>query len=96
MPSPAGWRELPCARCGRRVEGIGFGELCPDCAEARRARADRLGRRSALAATAVVALWGIFGISRAPLARTYAAAAVIATYLIVRRVVQRVAQEVLK
>lgn len=96
MPSPAGWRELPCRRCGRRTEGIGFGDLCPDCSAEVRGRADRLGRRSALVATGLVALWGIFGISRTPLARTYAAAAVIATYLIVRRVVQRVAQEVLK
>lgn len=96
MPSPVGWPELPCARCGTRIAGIDFGEICPECAAALQARAGQLGRRSALAATVVVALWGIFGISRAPLARTYAAAAVIATYLIVRRVVERIALEVLK
>lgn len=96
MPSPAGWRELPCARCGKRTEGIDFGELCPDCKGEIHGRADRLGRRSALAATLLVALWALVGISRAPLARMYAAAAVIATYLIVRRVVQRIALEVLK
>lgn len=96
MPSPAGWRELPCARCGRRTEGIDFGDLCADCNGEIHRRADRLGRRAALAATAAVALWALLGISRAPLARMYAAAAVIATYLIVRRVVQRIALEVLK
>ncbi|MGH7590640.1 MAG: hypothetical protein ACREL2_04320 [Gemmatimonadales bacterium] len=96
MPSPVGWPELPCARCGNRTAGIDFGELCPDCTMALKAQAGKLGRRAALAATAVVALWGIFGISRAPLARSYAAAAVIATYLIVRRVVERIALEMLK
>ncbi|MGH7590119.1 MAG: hypothetical protein ACREL2_01660 [Gemmatimonadales bacterium] len=96
MPSPVGWPELPCARCGRRTPGIEFGAICPDCTAALKARAGKLGRRAALAATVVVALWGIFGISRAPLARSYAAAAVIATYLIVRRVVERIALEMLK
>ena len=96
MPSPAGWRELPCVRCGKRTEGIDFGELCPDCKAEVHHRADLLGRRSALAATLLVALWALVGISRAPLARMYAAVAVIATYLIVRRVVERIAREVLK
>ncbi|MGH7590137.1 MAG: hypothetical protein ACREL2_01750 [Gemmatimonadales bacterium] len=96
MPSPVGWPELPCARCGRRTPGIDFGQTCPDCTAAVRAQAGKLARRAALAATVAVALWGIFGISRAPLARSYAAAAVIATYLIVRRVVERIALEMLK
>jgi hypothetical protein len=96
MPSPVGWPELPCARCGARIAGIDFGELCPECTAELKRQAGTLGRRAALAATVGVALWGIFGISRAPLARTYAAAAVIATYLIVRRVVERIALEVLK
>lgn len=96
MPSPVGWPELPCARCGARTAGIDFGELCADCKADVQVRAARLGRRAALAATGLVALWGIFGVSRAPLARMYAAAAVIATYLIVRRVVERVAREAFK
>ena len=96
MPSPVGWPELPCARCGARTAGIDFGALCPDCMAALKAQAQKLGRRAALAATVAVALWGILGVSRAPLARTYAGAAVIATYLIVRRLVERIALEVLK
>lgn len=96
MPSPAGWRELPCAHCGTRTAGIGFGELCPDCTVAIKGRADRLSRRAALAATALVMLWALLGISRAPLPRMYAAIAVLATYLIVRRVVQRIALEAFK
>ncbi|MFI5236087.1 MAG: hypothetical protein ACHQXA_10275 [Gemmatimonadales bacterium] len=96
MPSPAGWAELPCGRCGARTAGIDFGELCPDCRALIKHQARRLARRSALAATAAVTLWALFSISRAPLARFYAAVAVIATYLIVRRVVERIAREVLK
>jgi hypothetical protein len=96
MPSPAGWPELPCVRCGRRTAGIDFGERCPDCTAELRARARILGSRSAVVATLAVALWAAFGVPSNPLARAYAWMAVLATYLIVRRIVERVAMEVLK
>ena len=37
MPSLGGLPEVPCAKCGERVAGLPWGELCPEC------RAERSG-----------------------------------------------------
>jgi hypothetical protein len=71
--------EVPCVRCGRRVWGLGWGELCPECLAERKTRA-------------YVAL----RMSGAPMARLYGAIAVLATYIIVRRIATQIAMEYLK
>jgi len=96
MPSPAGWAEVPCAKCGKKVPGIDFGEYCPECAGERDGRARRLARNLSLAATALTALYVLLFTPNQGLARAYGWIAVIASLLIVRRVAFRVAREFLK
>jgi len=96
MPSPAGWGELPCARCGTRVAGIDFGEFCPACAADRDARARKLSHRISLSAAVLVALYVLLFVPRYGLAQAYGWIAVVATLMIARRVTFRVAREFLK
>jgi len=97
MPSPAGWAEVPCARCGTRVAGIDFGEFCPTCAADREGRAQKLAHRISLSATVLVALYVLLFVPRTSgLAQAYGWIAVVATLMIVRRVTLRVAREFLK
>ena len=96
MPSLSGLPEVPCARCGRRIRGLGWGELCPDCLAERRRRANRLASRISLAATVLMAAYVAFRVSAAPMDRLYGAIAVLATYIIVRRIASRIAMEFLK
>lgn len=95
MLSPSGWGEVPCARCGARVEGLGWGELCPACRSERQRRANRLARRISLLATLLVGLYAVFRLPPLPIARVYGVIAVLVTYIVVRKVVQRVAIEFL-
>jgi hypothetical protein len=95
MLSPSGWPEVPCARCGKRVTGIQWGDLCPDCRAERLCRANRLAQRISLPATFLVGLYVVLRIPPLPLARVYGAIAVLVTYIVVRKIVQRVAMEVL-
>ena len=95
MPSPGGLPEVPCAKCERRVRGLPWGELCPDCRAERARRASRLAHRISLAATALMAAYVAFRVSGAPAARLYGAIAVVAVYIIVRRIATRVAMEYL-
>jgi hypothetical protein len=87
--------EVPCAKCERRVAGLPWGELCPDCLAARRKRASRLAQWVALAATALTALYVALRLPPDPTARYYGALAVAATYILVRRIAARVALELL-
>jgi hypothetical protein len=96
MLSPGGLPEVPCARCGRRVSGLPWGELCPDCRAERARRASRLGGRISLAATALMAAYVALRLSPDPNSRFYGALAVVATYIIVRRIAVRIAMETLK
>ncbi len=96
MPSLAGWPpEVPCVSCGARVAGLAWGDRCPACRAARLARANRLARRISLAATLLVGLYVFWRTPPLPLARLYGAIAVLATYIIVRQIVQRLALELL-
>jgi hypothetical protein len=95
MPSPAGWREVPCIECGRFVAGIGFAERCPECLERRKARASRLSGRVAIVATILAAAWVFWHLPNNSLARWYAGVAIGATYLLVRLIVKRIAMEAL-
>ena len=96
MLSPSGLPEVPCARCQRRLRGLAWGDLCPECRTEREGRASRVGRRISLAATVLMAGYVAFRMPADPMARTYAAIAVLATYIIVRRIATRVAMEYLK
>jgi hypothetical protein len=91
-----GQPEVPCVRCGRRVWGLGWGELCPECLSERRARARRLAGRISLAATVLMAAYVALRMSGAPMARLYGAIAVLATYIIVRRIATQIAMEYMK
>jgi len=95
MPWPSGWGEVPCARCGARVEGIAWGTLCPACRTERTHRANRLASRISLPATALVALYVMLRTPPIPLARIYGVIAVLVTYIVVRKLGQRVAIEFL-
>jgi hypothetical protein len=96
VPSPAGWREVPCIECGEFVANINFGDRCPDCHARRVARAQRIARRSALAATGLAAAWVLWRTPTSPLGRWYSGLSVALTYLLVRLIAGRIAMEVLK
>jgi hypothetical protein len=96
MLSPGGRPEVPCVKCERRVVGLAWGDLCPQCHAERARRASRLAIRISLAATILMGLYVAFRMPPEPLARIYGAVAVLATYIIVRRLVGRVAMEIMK
>ena len=95
MPLLSGLPEVPCAKCQRRIRGLGWGELCPDCLAERKRRASRLAHRISLAATVLMAVYVAFRLPGDPSSRLYGAVAVLATYIIVRRVASRAAMEFL-
>ena len=95
MPLPSGLPEVPCVKCGRRIRGLGWGELCPDCLGERKQRANRLANRISLAATVLMAAYVAIRMTATPMARLYGGIAVLATYIIVRRIVTQVAMEYL-
>ena len=96
MPSPAGWAEVPCAKCGARTPDIDFGEYCPACAAERDGRAKSLALYGSLGATMLVMTYVLVFVPKSGLAQAYGWIAVIATLMIVRRVTFRVAREFLK
>ena len=95
MRLPGGLPEVPCPKCERRVPGLPWGELCPDCRGERQRRANRLAHRISLAATALMAAYVAIRLPGDPTSRLYGAIAVLATYIIVRRVASRAAMEFL-
>jgi len=92
---PGGLPEVPCAKCERRVAGLPWGELCPECRADRHRRATRLAHRISLAATALMTAYVAFRLPGDPMSRLYGAIVVLATYIIVRRVASRAAMEFL-
>jgi hypothetical protein len=96
MLSRGGLPEVPCPRCGERVVGLAWGDLCPSCRAERSRRASRLANRISLAATLLMGLYVALTMPRDPMARIYGAVAVLATYIIVRRIASRVAMETIK
>ncbi|MFI5209924.1 MAG: hypothetical protein ACHQ2E_05725 [Gemmatimonadales bacterium] len=90
----AGSPEAPCTRCGARIAGLALGDRCPDCNRQLRRRASRLAGRISLLATLLVALDVYFRMPQMPLLRIYGAIAILATYVLVRQIVSRVAFEV--
>jgi hypothetical protein len=94
--SRGGLPEVPCARCGERFVGLAWGELCPRCRAERSRRASKVGSRISLAATLLMGLYVALTLPPDPMARIYGAVAVLATYIIVRRIASRVAMETMK
>ena len=95
MPLLSGLPEVPCVRCGTRIRGLRWGERCPECLAERKGRARRLAARISLAATVLMAAYVAIRVPAAPMARLYSAIAVLATYIIVRRIATLVAMEYL-
>jgi hypothetical protein len=96
MPSLGGLPEVPCVRCQRRFRGLPWGEMCPDCLAERKRRASRLASRISLAASVLMAAYVAVRVPGDPMARLYGGIAVLATYIIVRRIATLVAMEYLK
>ena len=96
MLSRGGLPEVPCARCERRVVGLAWGDLCPQCRAERSRRASRIANRISLAATLLMGVYVALTMPHDPMARSYGAIGVLATYIIVRRIASRVAMETLK
>jgi hypothetical protein len=92
----SGLPEVPCAKCGRRIRGLSWGSLCPDCRAERQRRASRVGRRISLAAALLMAAYVVLRMPPDSMARLYAGIAVLATYIIVRLIATRGAMEYLK
>ena len=78
------------------MRGLRWGDLCPDCLAERRQRARRLASRISLAATVLMAAYVALRVSADPMDRLYGGIAVLATYIIVRRIATHVAMEFLK
>jgi hypothetical protein len=95
MRLPSGWAEVPCARCGTHVAGLGWGELCDACLKERKRRANRISGIISLAGTALTAAYVALRFPAIPSARLYAAVLVVAVYIILRRIAGRVALAVL-
>jgi hypothetical protein len=96
MRWPGGLPDVPCARCGRRVSGLALGDRCLECTTQLRRRASRLGGRIALAATVITAIFVAARLPPDPTARYYGILAVAVTYILVRRIAQRIAMEVMR
>jgi hypothetical protein len=96
MPSPVGWREVPCIECGDFVAGINFAERCAACQARRMRRADRLASRAAIGAAILAAAWSLWALPHTPMLRWWAGLAIGSSFLLVRLIVKRVAMEVLR
>ncbi len=97
MQSHDGFLEVPCARCGRKGAKIQWGDVCPVCREEQKHRARRIGRLAAIPSTIAVGVWVLLSVPPdVQLARIYGMVAVIATYVLVRRIVSRIAQDLVK
>lgn len=96
MPSLGASPEVPCARCGTRVAGLPWGEYCARCRVELDRRAARIATRLALVATVLMGVYVGTTMPPDPMARLYGGIAVVATYIIVRRVAGRVARETMQ
>lgn len=87
--------EVPCVRCHERIPGLGWGERCPACRAERKRRANRLARRISLLASLGAAV--LLGLRMSPGtdARVWLGVGVLATFLLTRLIVQRIAMELL-
>ncbi len=99
MPSLSGLPEIPCPKCGRKDASAVVGDICVLCRVEILERANRIGRRGALLSTLLMAVYVWIRIPRggtSALPQMYGVIAVAATYIIMYRIISRVAFEVLK
>lgn len=86
----------PCAKCLRRVPGVKWGDLCPDCTAELRRRASPLARRISLLAALLVVLYAWLSSSLGPTSRIWVAGIAIGTYLLVRKIATQIMMEYLR
>ena len=86
----------PCARCEKRVPGVKWGDLCPDCKAELGRRAMPLARIISFASALLVIGYAWLRIPLKPVTRLWVAAIAIATYFLVRKIVTQIAIEVLR
>ena len=86
----------PCARCERRVPGVKWGDLCPDCLAELRRRAGPLARIISLLFVAVVIGYAWIRIPLTLTTRMWVAGIAIATYFLVRKIVIQVSVEIMR
>lgn len=86
----------PCARCERRVPGVKWGDLCPECLAQLRRRASPLARIISLLFVAVVIGYAWARIPLTPATRVWIAAIAIATYFLVRKIATAIAVELMR
>lgn len=97
MPLPGAWApEVPCASCGTRVPGLGWGERCRACQARRLRRANRIASRISLTATLLTGLYAGYRLPPTDAARIYGMIVVVITYIAVRKIAQKVALELIK
>ena len=97
---PAG-SSHPCARCGQQTDGIALGDICAACTRDVAKQASRIGRLVAIVTTLLVAGYLTLTLRSVPpasqaTARTVAAVAAVAWYILTVPIVQRIASEWLK
>ncbi|HLB53495.1 MAG TPA: hypothetical protein VJK71_00130 [Gemmatimonadales bacterium] len=86
----------PCARCERRVAGVKWGDLCPDCLAELKRRASPLARVISLVFVAVVIGYAWLRIPLTPMSRLWVAAVAVATYFLVRKIATQIAVELMR
>lgn len=89
-PSFGGLHERECPRCHRDVE-LPLGALCDACRREIAHRAGRVARWTSLLTTLAFGLYVMLVLPPERTARLVGAAATVTWYLLVRRIVQRVA-----
>ncbi|MGQ0704241.1 MAG: hypothetical protein ACT4PM_14040 [Gemmatimonadales bacterium] len=86
----------PCARCERRVPGLKWGDLCPDCLAELRRRATPLARIISLVFVAVVIGYAWLRIPLTLTTRLWVAGIAVATYFLVRKIAIQIAVEFMR
>ena len=86
----------PCAQCLRRVPGVQWGDLCPDCQAGLRRRASPVARRISLLAALLVVLYAWLSSSLGPTSRIWVAGIAIGTYFLVRKIATQIMMEYLR
>lgn len=86
----------PCAKCGQRVPGVKWGDLCPECLGELRRRASPLARIISLLVVGAVVLYAFSRLTLTMTVRVWVAAIALATYFLVRKIVTQIAVEFLR
>jgi uncharacterized protein (DUF983 family) len=86
----------PCAKCGQRVAGVKWGDLCPECQGELRRRASLLARIISLLSVGAVIVYAFSRLTLTTTVRVWVALIAIATYFLVRKIVTQIAVEFLR